>query len=136
MSAHASHRMTSIDGTLCCAICYVEPDWPLAARQCGLPSGPRIDRERPVIDRRIGVPWKCEHTRQRHGGYRPGDVISRWTIIEDAPAGMRNGYAARRYKARCACGAVCIVYQQDLRHGRSKGCRSKKCRTVFGKAPQ
>lgn len=34
MPTHPSHVFGDVDGTHCCARCYCEPDWPLAASAC------------------------------------------------------------------------------------------------------
>lgn len=74
--------------------------------------------------------------RTRHRPFEPGEIVGRWTIVRPYVAGMRNGFSARRYYVRCVCGRQQPAFQQDLRHGRSSGCRSATCRHAWEKAQE
>lgn len=34
MTAHPSHKFGEVSGSVCCVVCFVGPDWPLAERHC------------------------------------------------------------------------------------------------------
>lgn len=79
---------------------------------------------------------KPKHPKTRHLPFEAGDKIGRWTVIRPYVAGTRNGFSARRYYVRCVCGHSQPAFQQDLRHGRSNGCRATACRHAWEKTKE
>lgn len=48
-----------------------------------------------------------------------GKRFGKWEVIEE---GLRDRHGNRRWKCRCDCGAVSVVYQNALRGGKSTRC--------------
>lgn len=60
---------------------------------------------------------------------RPGDRFGRWTVVRLAPSSARYSESYRRVRVRCVCvcGAEKVLFLNDLRSGKTRGCRSNKC---------
>lgn len=59
-------------------------------------------------------------------------VFSRWTVLRNtAPAKRRpsESNVRERVLCRCVCGCEQIVWMEDLKTERSKGCSSTLCRS-------
>lgn len=58
-----------------------------------------------------------------------GEKFGRWTVV--AHRGTRRE-GADRYRPACAvecrCGAAAVVFERDLKRGRTRGCKDPECR--------
>jgi hypothetical protein len=64
-----------------------------------------------------------------------GDKYERWTVIrESAPGRRSDGKVVPRVLVRCVCGVEKTLFAHYLRQGRSKGCRSARCRHRYAAA--
>ena len=59
--------------------------------------------------------------------YKIGDRFNDWTLLERLPPNRTS----RRWRCRCACGTVQVVYAQNVTSGRSKGCRGCVKRRLY-----
>lgn len=59
-----------------------------------------------------------------------GSTFGRWKVERYAPPAHRAGdaYMRPRVLVRCACGHEQLVFEVDLKRGRTGGCRSSRCR--------
>lgn len=61
IAVHRSHKFGAVYGTVCCVVCYVEKDWPLAEKVCGTED--RAPRQE--LRRRATKPATDEDRRKR-----------------------------------------------------------------------
>lgn len=55
----------------------------------------------------------------RRGGISVGDRLFSWTVISPA----KSLIGKRRWRVRCECGRVCVVFDNNIKRGGSKRCR-------------
>lgn len=90
IAVHKSHKFGVVHGAVCCVVCYVEKDWPLAEKVCGTE-----DRTRQEIRRRDrGQPKRAtDEDRVKRGRATDAEILA--AIRE----GLRVSHVMERTRA-------------------------------------